>query len=72
MKFIFASDTFKGTLTCEDTIKLLTKAACEVFGEVECVGIPVADGGEGTVEAVLSAQNIGACHQCGQNSVNLR
>lgn len=56
MKFIFASDTFKGTLTCEDTIKLLTKAACEVFGEVECVGIPVADGGEGTVEAVLSAQ----------------
>ena len=46
MKFIFASDTFKGTLTCEDTIEILSRAAVEVFGNVECVGILVADGGE--------------------------
>lgn len=56
MKFIFASDSFKGTLSCNDTIELLNRAAGEVFGEVECVGIPVADGGEGTVLAVLSVQ----------------
>lgn len=53
MKLLFASDSFKGTLSSEKTICLLTKAAKEVFGECECVGIPVADGGEGTTDAVI-------------------
>ena len=57
MKFLFASDSFKGTLSSEKTIELLTRAAKEVFEECECVGIPVADGGEGTTEAVISAVN---------------
>ena len=55
MKFLFASDSFKGSLTSEQTIELLTKAAREVFPGCECCGIPVADGGEGTVNAVVSA-----------------
>ena len=55
MKFLFASDSFKGTLSSEKTSELLTKAAKEVFGECECIGIPVADGGEGTTEAVINA-----------------
>ena len=53
MKLLFASDSFKGTLSSEKTIELLTKAAHDVFGECECSGVPVADGGEGTVEAVV-------------------
>ena len=53
MKFLFASDSFKGTLSSVKTICLLTKAAKEVFGECECIGIPVADGGEGTADAVI-------------------
>lgn len=53
MKLLFASDTFKGTLSSVKTICLLTKAAKEVFGECECIGIPVADGGEGTADAVI-------------------
>jgi len=57
MKLIFASDSFKGSLSSEKIAGLLTKAAHEVFGECECVGIPVADGGEGTVDAVTSALN---------------
>ena len=57
MKFLFASDSFKGTLSSEKTSELLTKAAKEVFGECECIGIPVADGGEGTTEAVINAVN---------------
>ena len=48
MKFLFASDSFKGTLTSDQTIELLTKAAEEVFGRCETSGVPVADGGEGT------------------------
>ena len=57
MRFLFASDSFKGTLKSERTIELLTRAAKEVFGEVECCGIPVADGGEGTVDAVVAAEH---------------
>lgn len=55
MKFLFASDSFKGSLTSAQTIELLTKAAEEVFPDCKCIGVPVADGGEGTVEAVVSA-----------------
>ena len=55
MKFVFASDSFKGTLSSQRTAELLTEAAKEVFPDCVCCGVPVADGGEGTVEAVLAA-----------------
>ena len=56
MKLLFASDSFKGSLTSEKTVELLQRAAREVFGACECSGVPVADGGEGTVEAVITAE----------------
>ncbi len=56
MKLLFASDSFKGSLTSEKTVELLGKAAREVFGKCEYSGVPVADGGEGTVEAVINAE----------------
>lgn len=56
MKLVFASDSFKGTLSSEQTVELLTKAAHEVFGPCETVGVPVADGGEGTTDAVILAR----------------
>ena len=57
MKLLFASDSFKGSLTSEQTAELLKKAAFEVFGPVETESVPVADGGEGTVDAVVAAEN---------------
>lgn len=57
MKLVFASDSFKGSLTSAQIAALLTRAAREVFGECECIGVPVADGGEGTVDAVCDALN---------------
>jgi len=57
MKLLFASDSFKGSLTSEKTVELLGRAARDVFGECETSGVPVADGGEGTVEAVIAAEN---------------
>lgn len=57
MKLLFASDSFKGTLSSDQTIELLTKAAQEVFGSCETSGVPVADGGEGTTDAVVKARN---------------
>ena len=56
MKLLFASDSFKGSLTSEKTVELLTKAAREIFGDCQTAGVPVADGGEGTVDAVIAAE----------------
>lgn len=55
MKFLFASDSFKGTLSSRRTAELLTQAAGEVFPDCGCSFVEMADGGEGTVDAVLSA-----------------
>ena len=57
MRFLFASDSFKGTLSSGQTVRLLAKAAKEVFGDIEYSGVPVADGGEGTTDAVVTAEN---------------
>lgn len=57
MKLLFASDSFKGSLSSKQTVELLAKAAREVFGEIEYSGVPVADGGEGTVDAVVQAEH---------------
>lgn len=54
MKFLFASDSFKGTLSSEKIIELLDQAAEQVFPGCETIGVPIADGGEGTVDAVIS------------------
>ena len=50
MKFLFASDSFKGTLSSETIIELLTQSAKEVFPGCETAGTLIADGGEGTVD----------------------
>ena len=54
MKFVFASDSFKGTLSSERIIQLLTESANKIFPGCECLGVPMADGGEGTVDAVIT------------------
>ena len=57
MKFLFASDSFKGTLSSERITQLLEAAAEQTFPGCETAGVPVADGGEGTIDAVISALN---------------
>jgi glycerate kinase len=55
MKFVFAPDSFKGTLTSVEAADLLQKAATVHFPGADIRKAPVADGGEGTVEAVIAA-----------------
>lgn len=55
MKLVFAPDSFKGSLSAGEICRILTHAAKQVFPEVETVSVPVADGGEGTVDALLTA-----------------
>lgn len=54
MRFLFASDSFKGTLSSEKIIELLNVSANKVFPGCETLGVPIADGGEGTVDAVIT------------------
>lgn len=55
MKFLFASDSFKGTLSSERIAALLEEAAGRIFPGCDTAGVPVADGGEGTIDAVIAA-----------------
>ncbi len=54
MRFLFASDSFKGSLSSEKIIEVLKESAENVFPGCETRGIPIADGGEGTVDAVIA------------------
>ncbi len=54
MKLIFASDSFKGSLSSQQIISLLKQSAREVFPKAETQGFLMADGGEGTVDALVN------------------
>ncbi len=55
MRFIFASDSYKGTLSAIKITELLKQAALEYFPRAEILALPVADGGEGTIDALVVA-----------------
>lgn len=55
LKFIFASDSFKGSLSSNEICQILTRTAKRYFPKAETVSVPVADGGEGTVDALLTS-----------------
>ena len=55
MKFIFAPDSFKGSLSAIECCDILERVTAKIFPGTETVSVPVADGGEGTVDALLRA-----------------
>jgi len=57
MKIVLAPDKFKGCMRSPQICEILKRAFKEVFPDAEIVSIPLADGGEGTVEAIVSAAN---------------
>ncbi|MCR5511119.1 MAG: glycerate kinase, partial [Lachnospiraceae bacterium] len=54
MLLVFASDSFKGSLSSKRINELLSNAAHDVLGDCDIVCIPMADGGEGTLDAIVS------------------
>ena len=56
-KIVIASDSFKGSLSSIDVALGAEKGVKEVFPACEVVKVNVADGGEGTVDAVVDALN---------------
>lgn len=53
MKVVIACDSFKGSVTAVQAVSYLEEGIRRVWPEAEVDGIPVADGGEGTVDAFL-------------------
>ena len=50
-KIIIAPDSFKGTLSAREVAETVARAAADASGDFEPVLMPIADGGEGTVDA---------------------
>ena len=55
MKIVIASDSFKGSMSSLDVATAASAGVMEVYPDSEIVSVNVADGGEGTVEAIVDA-----------------
>ena len=55
MKFVLIPDSFKGTLSSSQICEILKTGVEKHFPGSETVSIPVADGGEGSVDAFIAA-----------------
>lgn len=57
VKIIVSPDSFKGSLSATDAAKIMVDAIHEIDKKIETVLLPVADGGEGTLEPLINATN---------------
>jgi len=57
MKFLLAPDSFKESLTAAEAAQIMQEAVLRVDPESEAVLLPVADGGEGTLDVLTEATN---------------
>ncbi|NNV02851.1 glycerate kinase [Brevibacillus sp. MCWH] len=57
MKVLIAIDSFKGSISSAEGSKAISLGIKDVYPDAEIVAVPVADGGEGTVEALVQATN---------------
>ena len=55
MKIVIAPDSYKESLSALAVATAIEQGFCEIFPTAEYVKLPVADGGEGTVEAMVAA-----------------
>ncbi|WP_373897858.1 glycerate kinase [Haloimpatiens sp. FM7315] len=55
MKFVLAPDSFKESMTAKEVADSMEKGIKKVFPSAECIKVPMADGGEGTVQSLIDA-----------------
>ena len=64
-KIVVACDSFKGCLTAAEVTAVVAEAAARAFGPAcRVLAMPVADGGEGTTEALAASLPGAAWHTC--------
>ncbi|MDN2453815.1 glycerate kinase [Lactobacillus sp. UCMA15818] len=57
MKFVIAPDSFKGSLTAKEVALAIKKGISKIFPTAVFELVPMADGGEGTVQSLVDATN---------------
>ncbi|MEB0000278.1 MULTISPECIES: glycerate kinase [unclassified Cryobacterium] len=55
MKFVLAPDSFKESMTAAEAVAAMERGIRSVFPDAVCVAVPMADGGEGTADALVAA-----------------
>jgi glycerate kinase len=55
MKIVIAPDSFKDSLSAQGVAQAIASGLADVWPDAELIECPMADGGEGTIEAVLAA-----------------
>ena len=55
MNLLIAPDSFKGSLTSREAGEAIARGFARVFPDADLTVLPLADGGEGTVDALVSA-----------------
>ncbi len=55
MKIVLAPDSFKGNLTSLQVASAIEKGIRRVIPNANCIKVPMADGGEGTVQSLVDA-----------------
>ncbi|OEF99799.1 glycerate kinase [Vulcanibacillus modesticaldus] len=55
MKIVIASDSFKGSLNSLEVAKAIESGIKKVYPRADIIKFPIADGGEGTVQAFISS-----------------
>jgi glycerate kinase len=55
MKILIVPDSFKGSLSATEVVDVISDVLYQDVDKCEIIGIPIADGGEGTIEAILKS-----------------
>ncbi|HYF93698.1 MAG TPA: glycerate kinase [Symbiobacteriaceae bacterium] len=54
MRILIAPDSFKGSLSAADAASAMARGATAAFPQAKIIEVPMADGGEGTVDALVA------------------
>ena len=57
MKVVIAPQTFKGSISALDVARAMNEGVVSVVPDAECVLVPVADGGDGTLETLVEGSD---------------
>lgn len=57
MKFVIAPDSFKGSLSAKEVADAIKTGIAEILPDADFVLVPMADGGEGTMQALVDASS---------------
>lgn len=60
-KCIIIPDSFKGTMSSQEVCSIIEKSVKEHYPQCDVTSIPVADGGEGTVDCFLASMQGERC-----------